>query len=296
MFGENVFEKLEEWIRELLIELIKTEISGVNSAMKDMLGLMNENITDTPQSWNGTLFTKLQEISNAAIVPIAIGIMTIIICYDLISACLDKNNFKEFDTSIFFRFIVKAWVAIYFINNVFTIVGAIFEIGSNIADTALSQLFSTESEFGSFILSDEFTEILSDCSLIDLVMLSCNVIFINLITVVVMIIITLVTAGRMIEILVYICGAPIPFATMTNREWSNVGFSYIKNICALALQAFFIVIIVAIYMILFNTAVTTPSDITGLTGSLFKCGCYSVICCFMLLKTGSIAKSICGTH
>lgn len=296
MFGENVFEKLEEWIREKLIEAIQNQLDFVTDFMKNILVLMKDGITDTPQSWNSTLFAQLQEISNAAILPIAIGIMAVILCYDLITACIDKNNFKEFDISIFFRFVIKAWVAIYLINNVFTIVGAIFEIGSNIADTALSQLFTAESEFSSFIYSDEFKETLSNRPLVDLLFVALMVTSFNLVTDIMVLIVILVTAGRMIEILVYMCGAPIPFATMTNREWSNVGFSYIKNIFALALQAFFIVIILAIYMILYNTAVTEPKILTGITGSIFSCLCYGVICCFMLLKTGSIAKSICGAH
>ncbi len=296
MFGESVFEKLEEWLKNLITNAIQNALIRANSTMGDVIDVMNESITDTPQSWNSELFTKLQNISNAAIVPIAIGIMAIIICYDLITACIDQNNMKDFDISIFFRFIIKAWVAIYLINNVFTIAGGIFEIGSAIADKAMTTLFNENMVFNDVIGSAEFKEMLMECSFGDLILtllLSFSVYFITLI---VMVIVMIVTAGRMIEILVYFCGAPIPFATMTNKEWSSVGFSYIKNLFALALQAFFIVIIIAIYMILFNTNITAPSDLGGLTGSMLEWICYSVVCCFMLLKAGNVAKSICGAH
>lgn len=296
MFGSNVFEKLEDWVRGILVDATKNSISNANEAMTDIIDIMRGTITDTPQSWNAVLFVRLENISKAAIVPIAVGIMAIIICYDLITACIDKNNMKEFDTGIFFRFIIKAWVAIYFINNIFTITGGIFEIGSAIADTALTKLFYEDFGFKEFMASTDFEDMLSGCSLVDLFFtwgLSTSA---YTITLIMTIIVMLVTAGRMIEILVYFCAAPIPFATMTNREWNSIGFSFLKNLLALALQAFFIVIILAIYVILFNTNMTNPADIGGLTGSLISWICYSIICCFMLMKTGSISKSICGAH
>lgn len=296
MFGESVLEKLEEWIKNWLAESVQSSLFNANSIMGDMIDVMKESITDTPQSWNSTLFTQLQNISNAAIVPIAIGIMAIIICYDFITACADQNNMKDFDIAIFFRFIIKAWVAIFFINNVFTISGGIFEIGSAVADKAMITLFNENTAFNDIIGSTEFKEMLMECSIGDLILTWGLSVSVYTITLIVMVIVMIVTAGRMIEILVYFCGAPIPFATMTNKEWSSVGFSYIKNLFALALQAFFIIIIIAIYMILFNTNITTPSDLAGLTGSMLEWICYSVVCCFTLLKSGNFAKSICGAH
>ncbi len=298
MFGESVFEKLEECIKNWLAEAVQSSLFNANNMLGDMIDVMKESVTETPQSWNSTLFTQLQNISNAAIVPIAVGIMAIIICYDFITACADQNNMKDFDIAIFFRFIIKAWIAIFFINNVFTISGGIFEIGSAVADKAMITLFNENIAFNDVIGSAELKEMLMECSIGDLLLTLILSFGVYIITAAVCIIILIVTAGRMIEILIYFCGAPIPFATMTNKEWSSVGFSYIKNLFALALQAFFIVIIVAIYVILFNTNVMTPSEFEyiELTGSMFEWICYSVVCCFTLLKSGNFAKSICGAH
>lgn len=293
---DGIFETLEEWIKSSLAEGIRNCLRRASETMGDMVDVMNENITDTPQTWNNTLFNTLETISQTAIVPIAVALMAIILCYDLITSVIDKNNMKDVDVSIFFKFGIKAWIATYFINNVFTIVGSIFELGSSIANTALTKLFDENRKFNDILSSQDFVDMLSECELMDL----CGAFLLSfsayVITLIVMLIILIVTAGRMIEILVYFCGAPIPFATFANKEWNNVGFSFIKNMFALALQAFFIVIIVAIYIILFNANVIEPTDFAGLTGSLIEWICYSVICCFMLLKTGSIAKSICNAH
>lgn len=306
--GESVTDKIGNWIENFLQELLGGAVENMlMSAAKNIegvVGVVEDNVTQTPDTWNNTLYTALQNISNVAIMPIAIGIMSIILCYELITACLDKNSFKEFDTSIFFRFIVKAWVAIYFMNNVFTIFSALMQVGANIAQTAINQLFNESLE-----LRQQLDQIFHpvgpgalfswyhDYGVGDLFCSMVLAIVVYFVSLAVIAIVMIVTAGRMIEILIQFCAAPLPFATMTNKEWSHVGFSFLKTILALALQAFFIVVILAIFVILFSTQVINAlQDLSSLSWALVQWICYGVVCCFMLLKSGSIAKSICGTH
>lgn len=304
--GESVTDKIGNWIEDFLQNLLGGAVENMlltaAENIEGVVTIVEDNVTQTPDTWNSTLYTALQNISNAAIVPIAIGIMSIILCYDLITACLDKNSFKEFDTSIFFRFIVKAWVAIYFMNNVFTIFNALLKVGANVAQTAINQLFNESLDLRlqldqlfhppGFVMSWYHDYGVGDlfCSLI----LSLVV---YIVSIAVIAIVMVVTAGRMIEILIHFCAAPLPFATMTNKEWSHVGFSFLKTMLALALQAFFIVIVLAIFIILFSTKVMTAlQEMSSLSWALIEWICYGVVCCFMLLKSGGIAKSICGTH
>ncbi len=174
MFGDNFWESLVENIIDLWYDfctwVVQQMLIYASNTLYDVVEFLRDGITETPQSWNPDLFATLQNVTNAAILPIAIGIMSIILCYDLITACLDRNNFKEFDISIFFRFVVKAWVAIYFINNVFTIVGGLFEIGANVADVALGTVLTEANGMGDFIASDEFREALKEFNGFDLVL------------------------------------------------------------------------------------------------------------------------------
>lgn len=304
--GESVTDKIGNWIENFLQNLFGTAVENnlLNAAeqMEKVVSTVEGSITQTPDTWNNSLYTALQNISNAAIMPIAIGIMSIILCYDLITACLDKNSFKEFDTSIFFRFIVKAWVAIYFMNNVFTIFTALMKVGANVAQTAIDQLFSESLDLRTQMLN-LFNPVgnpiswYHDYGVGDLLCCWLLTIIVYIVSIAAIVIVMIVTAGRMIEILIHFCAAPLPFAAMTNKEWSHVGFSFLKTILALALQAFFIVVIISIFVILFSTRVITAlQDLNSLSGALVEWICYGVICCFMLLKSGSIAKSICGTH
>lgn len=294
---ESPVDKINDWLKDILAEFAQKSLIRASETIGDVVGIMRDNITQTPDKWNKGLFDSLKAVSDTAILPIAIGIMSIIICYDLITACIDRNNMKEFDTSIFLRFIIKAWVAIYFMNNTFYICGSLFKIGSNIADTALTTLFDEKTTISAEIASTKFHELLTTCSIGDLALTCFLSLIVYIISVAVMVIVLVVTAGRMIEILIYFSAAPIPFATMTNKEWSNIGFSFLKNMVALALQAFFIVLTLAIYVLLFNLNVTgITENFDSMSGALLNWICYSIVCCFMLLKTGSISKSILGAH
>ena len=94
----------------------------------------------------------------------------------------------------------------------------------------------------------------------------------------------------MIEIYIYTSAAPIPFATLTNREWSNVGNNYIKNLFALSFQAFFMMVVVGLYNALINNIVVSETE--SITWTLSKCMGLSVILVLMLWKCGSISKSV----
>jgi hypothetical protein len=106
------------------------------------------------------------------------------------------------------------------------------------------------------------------------------------------VLITVILYGRMIEIYLYVSVAPIPAATVTNREWGSVGTNYLKGIIALAFQGFFIMVCVAIYAVLVSGV--TVAD--NLHTALWSVAAYTVILCYSLFKTGSLSKSIFHAH
>jgi hypothetical protein len=106
------------------------------------------------------------------------------------------------------------------------------------------------------------------------------------------VLITVILYGRMIEIYLYVSVAPVPFATLVNREWGGIGSNYIKGCIALAFQGFFIMVCVAIYAVLVN-AVSVASN---LHSALWQVMAYTVVLCFTLFKTGSLSKSILNAH
>ena len=86
--------------------------------------------------------------------------------------------------------------------------------------------------------------------------------------------------------------APIPIATMSNREWGSIGTNYLKGLFALAFQGFLIMVCVGIYAVLINGMIIADN----IHSALFSVAAYTVILCFSLFKTGSLAKSIFHAH
>lgn len=104
--------------------------------------------------------------------------------------------------------------------------------------------------------------------------------------------ITVVIFGRMIEIYLYSSVGAIPFATMTNREWGQVGSNYLRGLVALGFQGFFIMVCVGIYAALVNSFTAT----SNIHSTIFSVAAYTVVLCFTLFKTGTISKSIFNAH
>ncbi len=86
--------------------------------------------------------------------------------------------------------------------------------------------------------------------------------------------------------------APIPVATMVNREWGGMGQNYLRSLLALGFQAFLIIVCVAIYAVLVQN-IATEEDIIM---AIWSCVGYTVLLCFTLFKTGSLSKAVFQAH
>ena len=98
--------------------------------------------------------------------------------------------------------------------------------------------------------------------------------------------------GRMLEIYLLTSLAPIPVATLSNRELGSTGQNYIKSLFAVGFQGLLILVCVAIYAVLIQGIATSGDPIGAIWGTVG----YTVLLCFMLFKTGSIAQRIFGAH
>ena len=97
---------------------------------------------------------------------------------------------------------------------------------------------------------------------------------------------------RRVLTLLYSSVGAIPFATMSNREWGQIGNNYLRGLFALAFQGFFMMVCVGIYAVLVQTL--TISD--NIHGAMFSVAAYTVVLAFSLFKTGSLSKSIFNAH
>ncbi len=286
-----IFDKITDFIKEFLISLITGSLGNMFDDVNTKVGTIAADVGQTPQDWNSSIFNLLHNLSDTVIVPIAGLIITFILCYELISMIMEKNNMHDIDTFMFFKYIFKACVAVYIVTHTFDITMAVFDVGQHIVTQSAGVIgANTNIDISSALADIETT--LSAMGIGELFLLVLETSLVSLCMKILSVCITVVIFGRMIEIYMYCSVGAIPFATMTNREWGQIGNNYLRGLVALALQGFFIMVCVGIYAVLVNGFTVT----TNLHTTIFTVAAYTVVLCITLFKTGSISKSILNAH
>ena len=288
---QSILDKLAEWLKELLISGILGNLSGMFDTVNTKVGEIAGEVGMTPSAWNGGVFNLIRSLSETVIIPIAGIILTFVMCYELIQLVIEKNNLHDVDTWIFFKWIFKTFVAVFLVTNTWNIVMAIFDVAQNV----VSQSGGIISGSTSIDLSTAIPDMEAQLEAMDLgplLGLWFQSMVVGLTMNILSICIFLVIYGRMIEIYLVTSVGPIPFATMSNREWSSVGQNYLKSLIALGFQAFLIMICVGIYAVLIQE-ISTADNISA---AIWGCMGYTVLLCFTLFKTGSMAKGIFSAH
>ena len=283
----DLFGSIEDWIREVLSGFVSSNLTTMFTDVNEKTGTIAAEVGKTPQGWNSGIFSMIQSLSDSVIIPIAGIIITFVLCYELMSMIIDRNNLHDVDTWMFFKWFFKAFIAIYLVTNTFTIVMAIFDVGQSLVNSASGVIGSNASIDITSTISAMETE-METMNIGELLQLAMETLLVSLCMKIISILITVILYVRMIEIYLYTSIAPVPFATMTNREWGQIGNNYARGLLALGFQGFFIMVIVGIYCVLINQ-MTVASNVHS---ALFSVAAYTVILCFALFKTSGISKSI----
>ena len=284
-------EALSNWIKEILINGILSNFTNLFDYVNEQVSGVAGDIGITPMEWNSNVFNMIQNLSETVIMPIAGIVLTFIMTYELIQMIIDKNNLHDLDTWIFFKWVFKTFIAIIVITNTWDIVMGIFELAQNIVQTA-SGVISADTAIDISTVIADMEDVLKEMDVGELLGLWLQTFVVQIIMKALGIAIFIITFGRMLEIYMVTSIAPIPMATMANREWGQMGQNYLKSIIALAFQAFMIIVCVGIYAALVEN-ITLEDDIMK---SVWICLGYTVLLCFTLFKTGSLSKSLFSAH
>ena len=281
---------LTDWLKEILIEGIMGNLTGLFDTVNTRVGEIAVQVGTTPAAWNAGVFSLIRQLSETVILPIAGLVLTFVATYELIQLLIEKNNLHDLDYWIFFKWIFKTACAILVLSNTFNIVNAVFDVSqsviaraggviqgsTDITPTMLDNLEATLETMGIGSLLGLFMQSL----LIHVTMWALNII------------IFVIVYGRMLEIYMMTSLAPIPVATLANREVGSMGQNYLKSLFAVGFQGLLILLCLGIYAVLVQSTATTGDPI----GAIWSCVGYTVLLAFMLFKTGSIAKSIFSAH
>ena len=288
----GIIDKITDFIKEMLQGWVLDNLETMFTDVNTKVGTIAGEVGQTPSSWNSGIFSLIENLSESVMVPIAGMIISAILCYELITMVMDKNNMHDFDTGLFFRFLFKACIAVMLLSKTFDIVMAVFDVGSHVVTEAAAQISGSTSLDVETTLTTMFNNQIGNMGIGELIGLGMETMIISLCMKIMSVLITVILYGRMIEIYLYVSVSPIPAATVTNREWGSVGTNYLKGLIALAFQGFFIMVCVAIYAVL----VAGVAVAGNLHSALWSVAAYTVILCFSLFKTGSLSKSIFNAH
>ena len=289
---DKVLESLVEWLKEILVGGIVNNLSGMFDSVNSQVGAIAGQVGATPQAWNGAIYSMIRTLSDNVILPIAGVILAFVMTMELIQMVSDKNNMHgDVDTWMFFKWIFKTACAVLIVTNTWNIVMGVFDVGQSVVNSAAGVISGDASVDITTVVVD-LEERLMEMDLGPLFGLWFQSLFVGICTWALTICIFIITFGRMIEIYLVTSVAPIPMATMVSRESGNIGQNYLRSLFALAFQGFLIIVCVAIYAALVqNIAVGTD-----ISYAIWTCMGYTVLLCFTLFKTGSMAKSIFSAH
>lgn len=288
---DSILDKINEWLKTMLVEGIITNLSGMFDNVNQQVGEIAGQVGLTPAAWNAGVFSMIRSLSESVIIPIAGVILAFVMTYELIQMVIDRNNLHDIDTWIFFKWIFKTFVAVLLVTHTFDIVMGIFDMAQSVVNSASGVISADASVDLATAVADLQTR-LTSMELGPLFGLWFQSLFIGFTMQALSICIFLVIYGRMIEIYLVTSVGPIPMATMVNREWGGMGQNYLRSLLALAFQAFLIMVCVGIYAVLVQNIATEPDIIKAVWTTLG----YTVLLCFTLFKTGSLAKSIFNAH
>ena len=283
-------EWITEWLKGLLIEGIMGNLTGLFDTVNTRVGEIAVQVGTTPAAWNAGVFSLIRQISETVILPIAGLILTFVATYELIQMLIDRNNLHDIDTWMFFKWIFKTAAAILILSNTFNIVNAVFDLSQSVIARSAGIIQGSTDITPDMLATLEAT--LETMELGPLLGLFMQSLLIGLTMEIMGIIIFVLVYGRMLEIYMLTSLAPIPVATLSNRETGQMGQNYIKSLFAVGFQGLLILLCVGIYGVLVQGIAIGGDPI----GAIWGCVGNTVLLCFMLFKTGTISKSIFAAH
>ena len=287
---DSILQQITDWLKEMLVEAIMGNLSGLFDSVNNQVGEIASDVGMTPASFSPGVFAMIRNISENVIIPIAGLILTFIVCHELIQLIIDHNNLANFETWIFFKWVFKTFVAVMLITNTFNITMAVFDVSQHVVNASAGIISGSTAVDASALEAMEDT--LSAMEIGSLLGLFLQSFIVQVTMSILSVVIFVIVYGRMVEIYLMTSLAPIPFSTFGNREQSQIGQNYLRSLFALGFQGFLIIICVGIYAVLVQSVAFSDDIIASIWGVMG----YTVLLCFTLFKTGSLAKSVFSAH
>lgn len=285
LFG--IVDKIKDMLKEILIGNITANFESMFGEINNKIGSIATDVGQTPMGWNKEVYNFIKNINDDVIIPIAGLIITAVLCIELIQMVMERNNMQDADSFELYKYVIKAFVAVYLASHAFDFSMAVFDVAQTLVNKAAGVVGASTTFTSEELLAS--IETLKELDLGKLFGLVIETTIFKGVLWVVGILINIIIAGRMFEIYVYSSISSIPFATMGNKEWGQIGTNYIKGLFALGLQGLFLMICLGIYNVLIKTVVLSSADFMAALSSIVG---FALLLGVMMFKSGSISKSV----
>lgn len=288
---DAIWESIMNGLHRILVEGVIANLSGMFDYVNEQVGDIAAQVGTTPSAWNASIYNMVRNLSETVILPIAGVILAFVMTLELIQMVADKNSMHDVDTWMFFKWIFKTACAVLIVTNTWNIVMGVFDAAQSVVDSSVGVISSTAPLDISTVTADLEARLM-EMEIGELFGIWMQTCFVGIAMWILSACIFVIVYGRMIEVYIVTSIAPIPMATMTNREWGGMGQNYLRSLFALGFQAFLIVVCVAIYAALVQNIALTDDILYA----IWTCVGYTVLLCFCLFKTGSLSKAIFNAH
>ena len=212
-----IWDKITEWLKGLLVGGIVSNLSGLFDSINTRVADVASTVGKTPQAWNGSIFSMIKSLSENVVVPIAGIILTFVMCLELIQLLIDRNNMHDFETFIFFKWIIKTFAAVLIVTNTWNIVMAVFDVAQHVVSQAAGVIIGETALDVSTLIGDMEAKLMG-MDIGPLFGLWFQSSLMGIIAWVLSICIFIIVYGRMIKIYMVTSVAPIPMATMKQHR------------------------------------------------------------------------------
>lgn len=285
---DELIQKIKDFFIDTLSDFVKWNLNQTHDLFSHSINTVHDQVNQTPKEFSETLVNTLNIISDSAVLPVAGLILAYAFCYELYLFVTEKNRGFEVDMSQLLWIILKTGLVIILCSNSFDISMAFFDLGKWMTQVIPNAALKMPTD-----ITESITNSINDVgSALGMAGLSVIVL---IVTFFMSGIIYLVAWSRIITIMLFVSVAPIPFATLMNRDWvGSIGQNYLKQLLALMLQGFFMLVCLVIYAGLLDKTVDLITaqnrPIFGLMLLLVSMG----ILTLTLTRTHSLAKSVVG--
>ena len=223
----DAIDALEDWCCDLFKDGIKSQFDGISDLLTDTFAqttgsgakgnLVSNFLTKHPAQFTGTagsaptgygIWATIETLCNNVVVPIGGFILTVILLNELCQMVIRGNNFKDFDDSIFIKWIIKALCGVILVANTYYIASALFSFGTSVCSNGLATLFGS-GDYLSNSLSLKKTA-LNSLGLGELMTVWFISLIVHLGVMILIVAIVITLASRIIEVFMYLSIAPIP--------------------------------------------------------------------------------------